>query len=112
MYHQTASLSPTTQKTKRRRRRKKKTKTQTISTTMSHLKLTRWFKRDKVQFAKFNSPSFKNSLEKQLERLGILSLDKGKKCIKVQISRRIPLPKRQNHWNSLIELLQTKLGGH
>jgi len=110
----TVSLSPAaaTKKPKRRRRRKKKKHEATLSSTMSHLKLTRWFKLDKSQLIKFNSPSFKSSLEKQLEKLGILSLDKGKKLIKVQISRRIPLPKRAAHWTTLLETLQTKLAGH
>merc|ERR1712176_249347 len=108
-----SSQSPNQGKRKRRKKRKKKTTKQTsISDAMSHLRLTRWFKLDKNQLAKFHSPSFKNSLENQLEKLGIMSLNKGKKLIKLQISRRIPLPKRQSHWKELIQILQTKLGGH
>ena len=111
-YGQTQMLSPKSPNhRKRKRRRKKKTKSVVpVASTMSHLKLTRWFKLDRKQLAKLHSPSFESSLQKQLEKWGILSLDKNKKHIKVQISRRIPLPKRQSHWNTLIEALQTKLG--
>ena len=78
---------------------------------MSHLKLTRWFTIDKNQLAKFNSPSFTSSLEQQVKKWGILSVRKDKRYIKLQISRRIPLPQRQSHWTSTIDIIQTKLGG-
>merc|ERR1712129_367614 len=83
----------------------------TVSASMSHLKLIRWFLMDKSQGAQCNNPSFASSLEKELSRLAILSVSKDRKYVKVQISRRIPLPQRKPHWTRTMEALQKKLGG-
>eukprot|EP00483_Globobulimina_turgida_P003488 UN03494 len=89
-------------KRKRRRHKKKETK---VSMRMAHLKITRWFNIDKTHVGKLNHPSFTNGLQQQLARYGILSVRKDKRYIKVQISRRIPLPQRQNHWIDTIKIL-------
>lgn len=83
----------------------------TVSASMSHLKLVRWFLMDKKQVAQCNNPAFIAALEKELSRLAILSVKKERKYVKVQISRRIPLPQRQQHWTRTMEALQKKLGG-
>jgi len=107
-------------KSKKKRVRRKKRKKAPVqnpklgtvtSDKMSHIKLTRWFNLDNKQTAKLNNPSFCSSLEKQVAKWGILKTSIHEKYVKVQISRRIPLPQRQSQWNNILEILQNKFGG-
>eukprot|EP01083_Nonionella_stella_P144352 450585_1 len=112
-----ATLSPDVPNKRRRKRRsrkrkvKKKAAAEAINIKMAHLQLTRWFNIDKRHVSKLSNPAFKNVVQQAVARWAILSILKDKRYVKIQISRRIPLPQREEHWKSTIEVLQNKLGG-
>merc|ERR1712154_682805 len=101
----------TEKKRQQRRENKKKRQKSLLVNKMSYLQLTRYFKIDKYQITKFNNQKISTSLESKISKLCILSVRKEKKYIKLQISRRIPLPQRRSHWDTILETIQEKVGG-
>lgn len=96
-------------KTKKRKSRRKQ-QSLAAKSQMNYLQLIRYFGLHKDQVAKCHNSAFVNQLEKEMSRWAIVNVNKEKKYMKVQISRRIPLPQRQSHWTSTMEAIQNKMG--